>query len=230
MAEHHDEMEQIEALKRWWLENRSFVIAGLVIGVAAVAGWRGWEWHRTRQAEQASALYAQLAESIGAKDQAKAETLASQLREGYRSTPYASNGALLFAKAALEAGDTAKARTYLDWVVVYGDDAELKLLARTRLARVHIADGRADEALKLLADVATGAFDGMVQDVRGDAHAALGHTEEARKAWQAALEASDGNLADRQMIDLKLAALGPAATADQPAKAPAAVPATGATP
>lgn len=218
-------MEQIEALKRWWLENRAFVIAGLVIGVATVAGWRGWEWHQTRQAEQASALYTELADAVAAKDAAKAEGLAGRLLEGYGRTPYAANGALLYAKAALEAGDDARARTYLDWVVVNGEDAELKVLARTRLARVHVADGNADQALALLSNVAPGAFDALVNDVRGDAHAALGHAEEARKAWQAALDASDGNLADRQMIELKLAALGPA-----PAASPAAAPTTGTAP
>ena len=80
MAEHHDEMEQVEALKRWWQENRWFVIAGVVIGVGTVGGWRGWEWWMARQAETASALYAELATAVSARDatsyDAKVATLA----------------------------------------------------------------------------------------------------------------------------------------------------------
>jgi len=72
LAEHHDEQEQIDALKRWWDENRTYVVAGVVIGVVAVAGWRGWEWHRTRQAEQASALYDQVVKAVTAGDAAGA--------------------------------------------------------------------------------------------------------------------------------------------------------------
>lgn len=225
MAEHHDEMEQIEALKRWWLENRAFVIAGVVIGVAAVAGWRGWEWHQTRQAEQASALYDQVGDALEAKDLGKAQDLVGQLMEGYGRTPYATNAALLKAKADVDAGDHGSARTMLDWVVTNGVDAELKALARIRLARVHLADANPELALGLLDGVPSGAFTALVEDVRGDAQLALGKPEEARRAWQAALDAGDGNLADRALIELKLAALGPAPAA---ATAPAAAPATAA--
>lgn len=220
MAEHHDEMEQIEALKRWWLENRGFVIAGLVIGVAVVAGWRGWEWHQARQAEQAAALHQKVSDAIAAKDRTAASGAMTELMDGYAKTPYAANAALLMAKDLVEAGDLAAARVMLEWAASFAADREIALLARIRLARLQVAAGEAQKALDGLEGLEPGAFEGLVQDARGDAHAALGQVEEARRAWQAALDASDGNLADRQLIDLKLAALGPA-----PAAAPAAVPA-----
>jgi predicted negative regulator of RcsB-dependent stress response len=226
LAEHHDEMEQIEALKRWWLENESFVIAGLVIGIAAVAGWRGWEWHQTRQAEQASALYYQVSDAVEADDAAKAAALWQELSAGYAGTPYAANAALLVAKVQVESGANAEARRALEWALAHGIDAEVKLLARVRLARLLVSDGEAQQALDLLAGVDGGAFSALIEDARGDAHVALGQSDAARKAWQAALDASDGNLADRQLIELKLEALGPAAT---PTAIPAATPATSGT-
>lgn len=226
MAEHHDEMEQVEELKRWWLENRAFVLAGLVIGVGAVAGWRGWEWHQTRMSEQGAALYAEVATAIESKDLAKAEGLGLTLRNDYAGTPYAANAALLLAKAELDAGQGPAARLALEWVIAEARDAEIKVLARTRLARLLIADGEASKALELLAGIDGGAFVALAQDARGDAHAALGHPEDARKSWQAALDASEGNLADRAMIELKIDALGPATTPTTPAATAATAPAS----
>jgi predicted negative regulator of RcsB-dependent stress response len=232
LAEHHDELEQIEALKRWWLENRAFVIAGLVIGVATVAAWRGWEWHQTRQAEQASALYEEIGDAIEAKDRAKADAAMTALKDGYARTPYAANAALLMAKDLVEAGDLAAAQGLLEWAASTAADREIATLARIRLARLQVSAGEPQKALGSLAAIEAGAFEALVQDARGDAHAALGQAAEARKAWQAALDASDGNLADRQLIELKLAALGPAdgATAPATAAAPATAPATGTDP
>lgn len=229
MAEHHEEQEQIEAMKRWWLENRAFVITGVVIGVVAVAGWRGWEWHQTRQAEAASALYDLVAEGIAAKDGAKASESMTALKDGYARTPYAANAALLMAKHLVEDGDLAAAKAMLEWAGSAAVDREVATLARIRLARLQVADGAAEAALATLAAVPAGAFDGLREDARGDALSALGRAEDARKAWQAALAASEGNLADRAMIELKLEALGPAPV-EAPAGAPATAPTTGTSP
>ena len=219
MAEHHDEMETVEELKRWWLENRWFVIAGVVIGVGAVGGWRGWEWWTVRQAEAASALYSKVASAVSAGDAAGYDAQLAMLVKDYARTPYAANGALLVAKAAVDAGDLAKAQTQLAWVAAQARDAELKQLARVRLARVQLAAGEHDAALATLDALgAAGAFEGQAQAVRGDTLRVLGRIDDARAAYQAALAASGERLADRELIELKLADLGSAPTAVEAAK------------
>ncbi len=45
--------EQVEALRKWWLENGKSVIAGIVIGFSAIFGWRAWQDHTIVQAEAA---------------------------------------------------------------------------------------------------------------------------------------------------------------------------------
>ena len=52
--------EQVEALKKWWSESGKSVVAGLAIGLAAVAGWSSWQTWQTSQAELASVRYEQL--------------------------------------------------------------------------------------------------------------------------------------------------------------------------
>ena len=54
------EEEQVEAIKKWWSENGKSIIAGIIIGIAAIFGWRGYENHAAMQAKSASTLYEQL--------------------------------------------------------------------------------------------------------------------------------------------------------------------------
>ena len=41
--EYQTEEEQIEALKRWWKENGKSIIAGLVLGIGSIGGYRYWQ-------------------------------------------------------------------------------------------------------------------------------------------------------------------------------------------
>ena len=57
MEVNQTEQEQIEALQKWWADNSRAVITGLIIGLAAVFGWRGWQSYLLTMAEEASDLY-----------------------------------------------------------------------------------------------------------------------------------------------------------------------------
>ncbi len=54
------EEEQVEAIKKWWQENGKSIIAGVVIGITAIFGWRAYDNHTAVQAEAASTLYEQM--------------------------------------------------------------------------------------------------------------------------------------------------------------------------
>jgi len=101
-------------------------------------------------------------------------------------------------------------------------DPELRQVARMRLARVLVEQGKHDDALALLDPAAGGAFASLVHELRGDALAAKGDASAARKEYEAALEgaAADGSL-DREFVELKRDAL-PAAPAALAGPAPAA--------
>lgn len=219
MATHHDEQEQLDALKAWWKENSAFVFAGVLLGVSVVGGWRGYEWWSARQAEAGSVLYGELAKAVEAKDAAGYDAKLATLVADYARTPYAANGALLVAKAAVEAGDLSKAADQLRWAAANARDAEVKQLAQLRLARVLLASGDGAAALAALDALGhAGAFEGQAQEVRGDVLRVLGRTAEARTAYQAALAVEGEKLVDRDLVELKLADLGPAPVAVEQAK------------
>jgi predicted negative regulator of RcsB-dependent stress response len=218
VADYHDEQQQLEALKRWWQDNRNHVIAGLVIGAAAVGGWRFWQDYERRKSEEGSALYSQLVDAVEKQDMEQADALGKALVADYARTPYAAQGALALAKGAVDAGDLAKAATQLEWAAAHAGDPELETVAKLRLARVKLAQGEAEAALAILGALVPGKFTVLVEDVRGDAELALGRIAEARKAYAAALAAFDADpdagVGDRSLIQMKLDEL-PAAEAGQ---------------
>lgn len=201
--------EQIEAIKKWWKENGTFVIIGLVIGAAAVFGWRAWENHKQEQAATASTLYGQMQDAIVVNDDAQVHSLGRTLVTEYGATPYAAQAALLLAKQNVEAGDLPAARENLQWVVENAADEALGLIARLRLAHVLHAMGENETALRTLGLADAGVFSALYTQTRGDIYAAMGQSDKARAAYTDALsrmEAQDSG--DRAMLEMKLAALG----------------------
>ena len=58
------EEEQVQAIKQWWKENAVSLIAGIVIGLAVLGGYRFWTETKQNQAQQASVLYSEILFSI----------------------------------------------------------------------------------------------------------------------------------------------------------------------
>jgi len=88
------------------------------------------------------------------------------------------------------------------------------MIARTRLARVLVEQGKHDESLALLDVASAGSFVAVYHDVRGDAFAGKGDSAAARREYEAALAASKGSIdIDRAYVELKRDALPAAAAA-----------------
>ena len=100
-------------------------------------------------------------------------------------------------------------------------DVELRLVAKTRLARVLVEQGKYDEALALLDASQAGAFAAVTHEIRGDALAAKGDAAQARSEYDAAIAASTPvSGIDSAYVELKRDALaqpGTVPTAEAPA-------------
>lgn len=201
MEAYSTEEQQVEAIKQWWKENGASVIGGVVLGMAAVFGWKAWVGHQAEVGTQASVLFERLAGSVdaGASEAAKAQ--AEQLIKEYEGTPYAWFAALAQAKVQVEAGDTKAARASLEWVLAQTDQPGVQQLARLRLARVQLSAGEMDAAAATLAGVEAGAYGGEFANIEGDIARARGDLAAARTAYQHALENDVGN---PRLVQMKL--------------------------
>jgi len=214
---HYDleEQEQLDELKAWWKMYGNLVTGVVTAAALAVAGWQGWNWYQNGQAAQASAVFAALEEAVQNKDAARTKAVAGELADKFGGTAYAGLGAMVAAKASLDAGDAKTAKLQLAWVAENGKN-EAKDLARLRLAALLIDEKAYDEALKHLNGVHAPAFAARFAELTGEALLAQGKKDEARKAFKAALAGLDdqkesGRSPYRDLLQQKIDALGESA-------------------
>ncbi|MFS2113752.1 YfgM family protein [Herbaspirillum frisingense] len=208
MAYDLEEQEQLDSIKAWWAKYGNLVTWALIIALAAYAAWTGWNTYQARQSGQASVLYEEQQKSFAAKDNAKVQRAASDIQDKFSGTAYAEMSALVAARSAFDANDIETAKKQLQWVIDHGRGKEYKVIAAVRLAGVLLDAKSYDEALKLLSADYPAQFAGAIADRKGDVLLAQGKRDEARAAYKLALEKSDAKDPGRQLIQIKLDAIG----------------------
>lgn len=210
MDVYHSEDEQIEALKKWWEENGKSILAGIVLGLGAIFGWRAWQDHIREQAESASQLYQEMLETVSKDGNSlTVEDKTDQIITQYGKTTYAVFSKLAQARLAVQKDDYATAETDLRWALDNNSEDNLEHLIRIRLARVLAAQEKYQEAKTLLNVRKTGAFAAGYNELKGDIAKQEGNIEAARTAYQQALtkkRATPGT--DTSILEMKLDDLG----------------------
>jgi predicted negative regulator of RcsB-dependent stress response len=183
-------------------------------------GWRWWQAHLDERGVRASAAYTRVIEALEKGDRTQAFVRLGEIERDYPSSPYAAQAKLAAARVYVESGELDKAAHELETVMNGSRDHELALVARVRLARIEIAQGKPDAALATLNAAEPGAFAARYHEVRGDALYAKGDKPAALKEYRGAAGSTD--LGDAALLDLKIADL----TAEAPpaGAAPAAAP------
>lgn len=208
--------EQVEQLKQWWHENGKSIVGGIVLGLVAIFGWRGWQDHQMTQNQAASDLYEQLTSELiqnPATDTQKtvennADSIANELSKDYQSTTYATFSALLQAREAVENDDLDTAKTHLQWALDNADSDEFRHLARLRLSRLLLDQGDVDAAMSLISSVDTGKFASNYDELRGDILAQQGDEAAARNAYMQALANQNSIRGNQAVVQMKLDDLG----------------------
>ncbi|MGZ3237855.1 MAG: YfgM family protein [Burkholderiaceae bacterium] len=213
MAYDLEEQEQIASIKAWWNQYGNLLTWLLIAALAGYAAWSGWNIYQSKQSAQASQLYDELTKAMVAKDDAKVQRAASDMEDKFGRTTFAHMAALMAARSAFDASDLKTAKAQLQWVINKGNDDEYKALAKIRLAGILLDEKSYDEGLKLLAEDFPASFASLVADRKGDILVAQNKIAEARVAYQAALEKMDSRNPGRQLIQLKLDAIGGSAKA-----------------
>jgi predicted negative regulator of RcsB-dependent stress response len=207
MAYDLEEQEQLASLKAFWNQYGNVLSWVLIIALASYAGYNFWNYHQRNQAAEASGLYDELQKSLTAKDNTKVQRIAGDVEAKFGGSAYASMSALGAAKSAFETNDTKTAKAQLQWVIDHGND-EYKSIAKLRLSGVLLDEKAYDAGLKLLDTEFLPQFAAAVADRKGDILVAQNKIAEARAAYQKALDAMDKKNPGRQLVQLKLDAIG----------------------
>ena len=207
MSEQLTDDEQVEALKKWWKENGTAIVIGIVIGIGAIIGFWKWTKYTETQALAASALYDEFIMAV-TDDKLDASSHYASLKKNYEGTSYAALAALRMAAIDYGKEDADKAVEYLRWATAHPGHDSIEHIARVRLAKILVTKNELDEAEKLLKDVSEPAFDAQYAVIRGDIHNKRGNLEQARSSYQLALAATSFSGKQREYVQMKLDDLG----------------------
>lgn len=188
MNEYETEEQQVEALKKWWKENGTSLLVGLLVGVSALFGWRYYNDQNHMHAVQASDLYMQVMQSAATQTvDDKTININNNLINNFSDTPYAALSSLVLAKAEYEKGNVDLAVAQLELAVKHANDDVLKQIAGLRLVRVYIEQKNYDAALAILNAKHDVAYDAQYEELKGDVYSAKGDTAQARAAYDKAI-------------------------------------------
>lgn len=209
------EKEQIEALGKWWKENGSSIITGLLLGVSILLGGKAWINYQDTQSQNASNIYAQMMASSQGQKLDQARSHANQLISDYTNSSYAPLAALLLARLAVQDGELAAAQGQLQWALDHTTSPQQTNIARLRLVRVLIAQQQYAQAEKMLASVTdAGAYVWMYTELEGDLAAAQGKSQQAATAYKKALDSSPPQAPNRSFLTAKYENLSGAGAAE----------------
>jgi predicted negative regulator of RcsB-dependent stress response len=206
--EYLDEREQAEQLKQWFKQNWLWMVAGIGLGLGGLYGWQGYNAYLDGKSQDAGQRFAAMLQAFDNADLAKGREIGSEIISKYGSTPYGDQTVMVIARVDAETDQLDDAAAKLRQVMEQSKDKELALVARMRLARVQLAQGKQDDALATLDGANAPAIEAAVAELRGDALLAKGDAAAALTAYQQSLaaSASAGELAlvDAELLQLKI--------------------------
>ena len=208
-VELYDEHEQSERVRSWIKEYGFSIVMGLVLAFGGIFGFRQWQDHQANQRMLAAEYYEVIQRELedGSLEVAEDQFLAMQ--DAVSRNPYIGLSALALAAAYVEEGRLEPAaRNYRD-ILAERRLESLWPVARLRLARVLQAQGDHAEALAQIDGTAPAGYQGAWAELRGDLLLARGELDQARLAYQEALEHQTGQGMGRRLIEMKIDATGP---------------------
>lgn len=214
MDEYLSEKEQLEQIREWWREYGWYLIGGIALGALLLLGLNQYRAYQQGQIAAAAAIYDELAVAVVDRAEVRATELLGELRADYPTSPYADQGGLLVASLKLDAQDLEGALAELRRVMETTSDDELALVAQQRLIRVLIQMERYDDALAAIDAAEPGRFASRFTELRGDALLAQGNIDAARTAYLEAYNSEYADVVDRNVLQMKIDDLAPAARAE----------------
>ena len=201
MEVYSNENEQVDALRQFFANNGKFLAVGVIIGIAALGGWRFWSSHQEGTDKAASAEYQQLTSAMQADKPDSLEAVATFASEN--NNTYGALASLDLAKQYVETNQLDKAITLLQSGLEDTKDANLQAVINLRLARIQLQQSQADAALSTLNNVKGDGWTAIVADIRGEALLSKGDKQGARDAWSKGAE-SQASPALKQMLQMKM--------------------------
>lgn len=209
-VELYDEHEQGERVRRWLQNNGLALIIAVVLALGGVFGFQQYQRSQIESQSAAASYFNTLQSLIESEQLEMAEDYFAEL-ENLDQSGYYKLGAMTMAKAYVDAGRLGPAVNIYQILMARSDIDSLRGLIGLRLARLLSGQGDVDGALAVLSAPAPIGYEGPWAEVRGDIYFSEGQLEQARQAYQAALDSPNDMGFGTALIQMKLDATGPGA-------------------
>ena len=201
MEIYSSEEQQVEAIKRFWQDYGKAIVSGVVLGLAALYGFRFYQAEQRSSAEQASTRYNELMQQREAGNSEDWLAQAQGFIAASEDTNYAVLAALIAAKEAVAAKNYPVAAEQLNWVLSNSKTPALLAVTRIRLAKLQQEQGDYAAALATLDTAMPDSFASMQAELKGDILQLSDKLPEAKAAYQQALSGAGQN---QQLLQIKL--------------------------
>ena len=205
MDEFLSEKEQIQYIREWWQENRSYILTALIIVIGGVTGNNAWKSSVTEKQLSASSLYESLAVEISENNLEAGEMIADQISEDYSDTVYYEKAKLAMAYFYMSQSKDEDAANSLRSILSKSSDSELSLIAEMRLAKIMLYQKKYQEVIDMLKGNTGQAFETKYSELLGDAYFGLEEFDKAEFAYMAALQnTNQAQIVDASLIQMKI--------------------------
>ena len=205
MDEFLSEKEQIQYIREWWQENRSYILTALIIVIGGIAGNNTWKSSVIEKQLSASSLYESLAVEISENNLEAGEMIADQISEDYSDTVYYEKAKLAMAYFYMSQSRDEDAANSLRNILSKSSDSELSLIAEMRLAKIMLYQKKYQEVIDMLKGNIGHAFETKYSELLGDAYFGLEEFDKAEFAYMAALKNSvQAQIVDASLIQMKI--------------------------
>ena len=204
MNDYTTEDEALDRIRQLWGQYGKVIVILSILVAGSFGGRNLWMSYKNDSAENSSLNYSQLLLAVDQKRFEDAFEIGSEIIKTDAQSSYAELSSLFLAKISFEKGDYDVAKNTLIAVIESSSDLNTGNVARERLARILLSEGKADDSQKILEESKSMDLTNHLLELQGDIMKARGDLESALSLYQKALAKNIINGQDSNNLSLKL--------------------------
>ena len=204
MNDYTTEDEALDRIRQLWGQYGKFIVILSILVAGSFGGQNLWMSYKNDSAENSSLNYSQLLLAVDQKRFEDAFEIGSEIIKTDAQSSYAELSSLFLAKISFEKGDYDVAKNILIALIESSSDLNTGNVARERLARILLSEGKADDSQKVLEKSKSMDLTKHLLELQGDIMKARGDLESALSLYQTALAKNVINGQDSNNLSLKL--------------------------
>ena len=204
MNDYTTEDEALDRIRQLWGQYGKVIVILSILVAGSFGGRNLWVSYKSDSAENSSLNYSQLLLAVDQKRFEDAYEIGSEIIKTDAQSSYAELSSLFLAKISFEKGDYDVAKNTLIAVIESSSDLNTGNVARERLARILLSEGKADDSQKILEESKSMDLANHLLELQGDIMKARGDLKSALSLYQKALAKNIINGQDSNNLSLKL--------------------------